>query len=187
MTNFTSSDPGGSGFIDPEAIVGGLALSEGMKVADFGAGAGYFTIAIAKRVGKSGTVTAIDVLNSALDTIRNKAKAQGLENVEIVRSNLEVLGSGGLEASSLDMVLMANILFQSDKKEEIMAEAVRVLKSGGELVIIDWQKGKVGFGPNEHSRIDKDEIQSIATTKGFIQERTLDAGDFHFGIVFKKK
>src|SRR3989344_4977655 len=107
-----------------------------MMIADFGSGAGYFTILLAQRVGEDGRVYALDIQESALDNVRVKAKAAGLENVETARSNLEVPGSSGLADSSQDMVLLAHILFQSEQKKEIIREAVRVLKSGGMLVVI---------------------------------------------------
>ena len=79
------------GFLNPESTVREFGLKERMSVADFGSGAGYFTILIAQMVGKEGKVYALDIMESALDSVREKAKASGLENVEIIRTNLEVL------------------------------------------------------------------------------------------------
>src|SRR3989338_1952656 len=79
------------GFMNPSSIAGGFAITEGMKVADFGAGAGYFTIIMAKLTGEGGTVTAVDILESALDIVRSKSKNEGLRNIQTIRSNLEIL------------------------------------------------------------------------------------------------
>jgi len=158
----------------------------GMSVADFGSGAGYFTILIGERVGREGRVYALDIMESALDSVRAKAKSAGLENVETIRGNLEVPGSSGLADQSQDIVLMANILFQSDKKVEIGREAKRVLKDGGLLIVIDWKKGAGGFGPPDSLRTDETAMHSLIVGEGLVFERSFGAGQFHFGLIFKK-
>jgi len=179
---------GTGGFMNPDKIAGGVGIKEGMSIADFGSGAGYFTILLGQKVGLSGKVYALDIQESALDNVRVKAKAAGLDNVEMIRSNLEVLGSSGLTDNSQDMVLLANILFQSDKKGEIIKEAVRVLKSGGTLVVIDWKKaaGQGGFGPPDDLRTDETVMRSLALREGLVFENEIDAGQFHYGMKFKK-
>lgn len=181
------------GFLNPESIVNEFSLRDGMSVADFGSGAGYFTIIIAERVGKEGRVYALDIMESALDSVRAKAKASGLENIEIIRTNLEVVGSSGLADQSQDVVLLANILFQSDKKSEIVREAKRTLKDGGSLIVVDWKKGtgavsagRQGFGPPDSLRTDETAIRSLVVGEGFVFERSFNAGQFHFGVILKK-
>lgn len=175
------------GFLHPETIVNGFGLSEGMKVADFGCGSGYFTIILAEKVGPKGKVYALDVMESALDTVKQKARKHGLENIEPIRSNLEVANSSSLIDNSQDIVLMANILFQSNKKGDIIKEGKRVLASGGRLIVIDWKKGTGGFGPPDNLRPDQDEIRSLAEREGLAFVGSLDAGNFHFGFIFRKQ
>ena len=172
--------------MDPQRIAGYFGILPGMKIADFGSGAGYFTIFLAKAVGESGMVTAIDVLDTALETLRAKAKAEGLRNIETVRANLEIPGGSGLGNDSQDLVLLANILFQSQKKAEIVAEAKRTLKSGGSLIVIDWQKGTNGFGPPDNLRTSPEKMRQLVVGNGFQFASEIDAGDFHFGLIFKK-
>lgn len=178
---------GSGGMIDPEAVSSQFELSEGMKAADFGAGSGYFTILMAKKVGESGLVSAVDVLEGALDTIRSKAKQEGLRNIDTIRSNLEVLGSSGLANESQDAVLAANILFQSDKKEGIFQEARRILKSGGRLIIVEWKKDKQGFGPPLERRMDETAMMHLASEQGFSFAQLINAGSFHYGLIFLKR
>ena len=182
----TGNHLGTGGFLNPDSIINEFDLREGMSVADFGSGAGYFTILVAERVGKEGKVYALDIMESALDSVRAKARAVGLENVEVVRTNLEVLGSSGLADQSQDIVLLANILFQSDKKSEIIREAKRVLKDGGSLIIIDWKKGAGGFGPPDSLRTDEAAMRYLPVGDGLTFDRPFDAGQFHFGSIFRK-
>ncbi len=174
------------GFLNPETIINEFGLSPGMSVADFGSGAGYFTILVGERVGKEGRVYALDIMESALDSVREKARAAGLENIEAIRTDLEVIGSSGLADQSQDIVLLANILFQSGKKIEIIREAKRVLKDGGLLIIIDWKKGAGGFGPPDSLRTDDMAMRSLAVGEELVFERSFNAGQFHFGMALKK-
>ncbi len=180
--------------MNPGKIFSEFGVSEGMSVADFGSGAGYFTILLGQQVGKDGKVYALDVQEPPLDSVRAKAKAAGLENIETVRANLEVLGSSRLPDNSQDMVLLANILFQSTKKAEIIAEAARVLKSGGSLIIIDWKKGagampdgRQGFGPPDELRTEQTDMRALAPADIFSFQKDIDAGSFHYGMVFRKR
>ena len=190
MTNMPMTGTGNylntGGFLNPDMVINEFGLRQGMSVADFGSGAGYFTIIMAARVGREGRVYALDIMESALDSVREKARAVGLENVEAIRTDLEVVGSSGLSDQSQDMVLLANILFQSDKKAEIVREARRTLKDGGSLIIVDWKKGAGGFGPPDNLRTDEMAMHSLAVGEGLVFERAFDAGQFPFGIVFRK-
>lgn len=177
---------GTGGFMNPDKIAGEFGIKEGMTIGDFGSGAGYFAILLGKRVGATGKVYALDIQESALDNVRVKAKAAGLENIETIRSNLEVPGSSGLADNSQDMVLLANILFQSEQKKEIIKESVRVLKSGGMLVVIDWKRTAGGFGPPDNLRTDEIAMRSLVLGEGLVFENDIDAGQFHYGLKFKK-
>lgn len=174
-------------FLNPEQIVAEFGVTEGMRVADFGSGSGHFAILLAQRVGKDGKVAAIDVQESALEAVRARAQAAGLENIEPIHADLEVLGSTGLPDDSHDLVLISNTLFQSSKKTEILKEAKRILKTQAVLVIIEWKKGGGGFGPPDNLRTDEETIQALVTGEGFIFEREINAGQFHFGTVFRKE
>ncbi len=172
--------------MDPQRIAGHFGVTPGMKIADFGSGAGYFTIILGKIVGENGVVSAIDIMDSALETLRAKAKAEGLRNIETVRSNLEIQGGSGLNNDSQDMVLLANILFQNPDKAPIIAEAKRVLKPNGNLIVIDWQKGTNGFGPPDNLRTSSEEMRQLVVGNGFQFANEIDAGNFHFGLIFRK-
>ncbi len=157
-----------------------------MQIADFGCGAGHIAILIAQRAGENGKVTAFDILEDKLDSVRVRAKAAGLNNVETARANLEVLGSTGLAEQSQDMVILVNILFQSQKKSEILKEAKRVLKPSGTVVFVDWKKGTNGFGPPDELRMDETAMQALFTNEGFILGRKFEAGQFHYGLIFQR-
>lgn len=177
--------------MNPDKIVSEFGVKEGMSIADFGSGAGYFTILLGRMVGEDGKVYALDVQETALDIVRVKAKAVEIKNIETIRANLEVVGSSGLSDDSQDIVLLANILFQSVKKAEIIRESKRVLKSGGRLILIDWKigagampDGRQGFGPPDELRTDETAMRSLVVGEGLVFEKMIDAGQFHYGMTF---
>ncbi len=177
---------GTGGFLHPEIIAERFGIKEGMVISDFGSGAGYFTIILAEKTGPEGIVYALDVQEMALDNVRARAGAEGINNIQTIRTNLEILGGSSLADSSQDIVLLANILFQSRKYADIIKEGVRVLKGGGNMIIIDWKKSTGGFGPPDDIRLSEENITKAAGESGLKSEGPIDAGEFHFGLIFKK-
>lgn len=174
------------GMIDPKLVVDQLDVRAGMRIADFGAGSGHFTILFAQRSGENGKVSAIDIQEPPLEMIRAKAKDAGLSNIDTIRANLEVVGGCGLPDASQDLVFIANILFQSQKKQEILREAKRILRSGGLLTVLEWEKSKGGLGPSDEHRMGMEEMRNLIQNEGFVFDRQISAGAFHYALVFKK-
>jgi len=173
-------------FLRPESILPQLPIKRGFKVADLGAGSGYFTVLMAQLVGSEGKIFAIDVLSEALEAIRSRAKLMGVANIETKRANLEIVGSTGLQDDSVDMVLIANILFQSQKKNEILKEAVRLLKAGGFLVLIDWQKDAAFVPKGSSWPLSQQEAQQLGESVNLKLKKEFDAGSYHWGLIFSK-
>lgn len=184
MQNTQSAEMGE--FMDPVKTVSSFGISPGMHIADFGCGSGFFSVILGRAVGESGLVTAVDVLESALDVIRGKAKLEGLNNIQTVRANIEVLGGSGLANSSQDLVLMKNVLYQSSEKLNIIKEAARVLIDDGKLIIIDWKKGAGGLGPPDNIRADAGTIKNLTSGTGLTLENEIPVDAFHYGFVFRK-
>lgn len=175
--------PGTGGFMRPDDVVENFEIKKGMHIADFGCGAGYFAILLAKRAGREGVVYAVDILESALDSVRGKAKFSSLFNIETIRGNLEKEKGSGLTDASCDRVILANVLFQSARKDAILKEARRVLRSSGKIVVIEW-KEDAQFGPETRYRIAKDALKNIVKEAGFVLEKEFSAGSSHYGLVF---
>jgi len=175
---------GTGGFLRPEEIVRQLNIRKDMQVADFGCGAGYFTITLAK-LADQGKVYAFDVLEQALESVRSRAKLQGLFNIETKRCNLELIGSSGLLDNSVDLVLLANILFQSNKKIDIIKEAKRILKKGGEIVIIDWLPNQ-SLGPPKDLIVLPEVVKKMAQDEGLVFKKDFPVDVYHWGIIFTK-
>src|SRR3989338_10984793 len=118
-------------FLNPEQAVKEFGLKPGMVAADFGCGAGYFSLALAKEVGSQGRVYAIDIQKEVLEVVRNRAKSRHCSNISTVLADLEIAGSSKLKNELADFVLIANILFQAEDKTAVVREARRILKPKG--------------------------------------------------------
>ena len=174
------------GMPNPESLINMFGLAEGMSVADFGSGSGHLGILAAQKVGKDGKVYAFDIMESALDAINGRATALGLANVEARRTNLEVAGSTGLTDGTVDVVFMANILFQNPDKGLMLKEARRILKGGGKLVIIEWLKGAAGLGPPDEYRTDQTVLVNTITGIGFSVLSNQVIGKYHYLVISAK-
>ncbi|MDD2730621.1 MAG: class I SAM-dependent methyltransferase [Candidatus Portnoybacteria bacterium] len=174
------------GFVNPSKVLLQLNIEPGTNLADFGCGHGYFSIPAAKLTGDTGRVWAIDILPDALEAVRSRAQIEKLSNIETLRVNLENFGSAKISDNSIDMVLLHNILFQSRRKESILKEVKRVLRPGGSLDVIDWRPEKDFFGPKEGWRLSAAEARKMAENEGFVFVKEFDAGEYHFGLMFKK-
>lgn len=173
-------------FINPQAVIDQLGIVEGAVVADFGCGTGYFVFPIAKKIGETGIIYALDVLAPKLEAIESQAKLSGLTNIVAKHVNLEKDGGSKLEDGSLDWVVLSNMLFQNENKGVIIKEAGRVLKPGGKMLIVEWKKEDLAIGPQSNLKISKEEATKLAEDAGMKMEKEIAVSDYHYGLVLTK-
>lgn len=179
------TNTGAGGFLNPVALIDEIGIIEKeMVVADFGCGNGYFSLPLAKKVGDNGKIFALDVLTDALEAVSSRMKIEGVSNIETKRRNLEKEGGSGLSSESCDVVLIVNLLFQTEDDEIVAREAKRVLKNDGRVVFIDWKLG-VALGP-QGKRVSPEKIKELLEKEGFSFEKDFPTDKYHFGMIFKK-
>ena len=172
---------------DIENILRKITIEEGQTVAELGCGNfGFFVWPLAKIVGRKGQVYAVDILKSTLEEIRRQALKDNLPQVKTVWSNLEIFKATTIETSSLDSALLVNILHQSEKKIEIIREAIRLLKRGGKLLIVEWENTDTPLGPSLERRVKLDSLKSAAPKIGLEIREEFAAGPYHYGIILIK-
>ncbi len=173
-------------FSDPQKNIALFGVGDGMKVVDFGAGSGFYTIECAKRVGPSGRVYAVEIQQDLLDKLKKSAGLIGLHNIEVIWGNIEKIGGTKLREAIADRVIISNTLFQiaPEYRDTLALETKRILKQGGKLLVVDWEAG-TPLSPKYV--VPKITAEGVFEKNGFILEKTFDAGDHHYGIILQKK
>lgn len=178
---------GGNTLIDANLILSKSQVGEKMKVADLGCGSsGHFVFPAARLVGKKGTVYAVDILRTVLESVNKRARTENLANIKIVWSNLEIFNATKIEAGSLDVALLINTLYQSHKRAEILRESVRMVKRGGRLVVVEWKNVAAPFGPPAEEKVNKELLDNAIKKLGLRLEEEFEAGQYHYGLIYVK-
>jgi cyclopropane fatty-acyl-phospholipid synthase-like methyltransferase len=158
----------------PEQIMDALKIADGAKVADIGAGGGFFTIRLARRVGPNGLVYAQDIQQPMLEAIKRRVTREGLQNVE---TRLGTETNPNLPASVLDAVLVVDSYQEVEEKDRVqfLRHLARALKPGGRLGIVNYKPGRGGPGPDV--RVDRAAVEADAKAAGL---RVIDRADLPF-------
>lgn len=149
----------------PEQIMDALAIADGAAVADIGAGAGWFTIRLARRVGPNGVVYAQDVQRQMLDAIRRRVGREGLANVE---TRLGAGSDPNLPARSLDAVLVVDVYPEVEDRISFLKNLAASLKPGGRIGVVNYLPGNGGPGPapTEGVRVAQSIVEADAALAG---------------------
>lgn len=115
-------------------VLEALNVAAGSRVADIGAGSGYFTRHLGRRVGSEGRVFAVEISESQLSRLRALADADSLKNIEVVRGDTD---DPRLPEESQDAVLVVDAYHEMIEYESMLAGMYRALRPGGRLVILD--------------------------------------------------
>ena len=175
-----------STFVDPKTVVRSLPVAPKGIVADFGCGAGYFSVEFARAVGESGEVIAIDILPSALEAMESQIKTLGLRNIRTKRANLEHDGGSGLDPSSIDWVVAKDVLFQNQDKEVLLREIARVLRPGGHALVMEWSPESPSVGPDAGSRLSPTRLKEMLSAAGLSVVQDVPVGAFHYAFLVTK-
>ncbi len=173
-------------FSDPEHNIEQFRVQFGQQVADFGAGSGFYTFALAKAVGPHGRVYALEVQKDLVAKIKSDAAVKSFANVEVLWCDIEKLGGSKLKDHSLDAVVVSNVLFQAPDKETLAGEAARIVKPGGKLLLVEWKDSST-VGPQQDELVGEVMARDIFERAGFIYDSAISAGDHHYGMVFSYK
>ncbi len=168
-------------FIDPEELIYDLPIEPEINAADFGCGAGWWTIPLARKIDK-GIVYAVDLLEEPLSALRGKLERENISNVKVMRENIEEGVS--IADNKVDLVLMTNFLFQVEKKEKLFSEARRILKKGGFILVTEWNPDSP-IGP-QNLKIEETEIRKMAVENDFALKDDFRAGMHHYGLLYQR-
>ena len=118
----------------PGQIMDAVGVRAGMRIGEAGAGEGYLTFHLARRVGESGVIYANEISESDLETIRDRARSEGLNNIVTVLGGIE---DPLFPEKDLDMIIMVYVLHHLDRPIEFLQNLEPYLKPGARVVIVE--------------------------------------------------
>jgi predicted methyltransferase len=170
----------------PDEVMDTLRVAEASVVADIGAGAGWFTIHLARRVGPNGIVYAEDVQNEMLSAIDRRVRALGLINVKTI---LGTDNDPRLPPQSLDAALMVDAYHENEEpanRISLLRNLASALKPNGRIGLIDFKLEGSGPGPAPEERISPETVIAEAKAAGLelvSQETFLP---YQYFLIFKR-
>jgi SAM-dependent methyltransferase len=167
----------------PDQIMDTLGIAEGSAVADIGAGGGWFTIRLARRVGANGIVYAEDIQPQMLESTMRRVKREGLDNVRRVLGTAE---DPRLPARSLDAVLIVDTYHELENPGALLRNIAGSLKPQGRVGVVDFKRDGLGPGPALDDRVDPDDVVRDAEAAGLRLVRRETFLPYQFLLVFSR-
>jgi ubiquinone/menaquinone biosynthesis C-methylase UbiE len=179
---FQSDDPERRQWQNPEEILTGAGLGQGMTFVDIGCAEGFFSIPAAYIVGSTGQVYAFDINEKAIHQLSIQAREEHLDHLIPLMGTGEdtVLCEGGA-----DMVFFGIDLHDFDDPERVLQNARIMLKPGGTLVDLDWKDQPMDLGPPLEKRFSKEKAMTLIESAGFQILSAVERGPYHYLIIAK--
>jgi precorrin-6B methylase 2 len=165
----------------PSMVLDALKLRGGETVADLGAGSGYFTFRIAPRVGGAGRVLAVEIQDEMLQTIRQRAQALKVTNVEAVKGNET---DPNLPRKSVDLVLMVDVYHELAYPFDVMTKIREALKPGGRVVFVEYRKEDPDVPIKEVHKMAVEQVKREMKAVGLAHEQTLETLPLQHILIF---
>ena len=167
----------------PDQIMDAMGIADASVVADIGAGSGWFTIRLARRVGPQGLVYAEDVQKEMINAILRRVSREGLANVRPV---LGLKNDPRLPENSLDAALMVDTYHEMDNRVAILSSLARALKPQGRIGVVDFKLDGTGPGPSPEERVSPDVVVKDAAQAGLRLIRQEPFLQFQYFLIFGK-
>jgi ubiquinone/menaquinone biosynthesis C-methylase UbiE len=167
----------------PEKMLDALKIKEGETVADIGAGAGYTSLRLSRRVGPTGTVLATDVQTQMLAMLTDNARTAGITNIKAIRSTQT---DTKLPEGKADLALMVDVYHEASDPEALLKGLKKALKPGGRLVLVEFrgEDPEVPIKP-EHKMTLK-QVRKEIEPQGFRFKESLEFLPWQHIIIFEK-
>ncbi len=169
----------------PDLIMDAMGIADGSVVADIGAGSGWFTIRLARRVGPQGVVYAEDVQPEMINAISRRVSREGFNNVKSV---LGTMNDPKLAAQSLDAALMVDSFHEVEETNRVtmLVNLGKALKPQGRLGIVDFRLDGTGPGPAPEERVSPNVVITAAERAGLKLLQQEPFLEYQYFLIFGK-
>jgi len=155
----------------PEKALDALNLKPGMVVADIGAGVGYMSLRMARRVGPSGKVYANDVQPPMLDLLRQNAAKAGIGNIVTVVGDI---ADPKLPANTMDLVLLVDVYHEFSQPQQMLRKIRETLKADGRLVLLEYRAEDPNLPIIAEHKMTVAQVKSELEAEGFVLQPVIE-------------
>jgi ubiquinone/menaquinone biosynthesis C-methylase UbiE len=177
-------DPGRDEWQKPEQVVRALELKPGQCVADIGAGTGYFNRHLARAVGRTGKVYAIDIELQMVEYMRQRAEREKTPQVEAVMGAPD---DPRLPEGGVDLVLIVDTYHHIDGRVKYLRRLARRLRPGGRVAIVDFEKRELPVGPPLDHKLSRDEVVEEFMEAGYSLRDEPGGLPYQYFLVFEPR
>ena len=168
----------------PSVAITELRLERGMVVADFGAGSGYYTERLARAVGPTGKVFAVDLQPEMLELVGARATRLGLTNVELVRSTAD---DPRLPAGAVDLILMVDVYHELAAPQRVLRAMKAALSPRGRIAILEVRKEDRNVPIGEEHKMSVAQAMQEFDAEGFVLDRRVDVLPWQHLLLFRPR
>jgi len=168
----------------PELLLSVLELKPGMKVADVGAGTGYYSWRMAQRVSAGGTVYAVDIQPEMIKLLEEQMSRRGAANVKAV---LGTPTDPRLPPGSIDLAIMVDVYHELEHPYEMLAAIVRALKPGGRLVFVEFRSGDAAVPIKAVHTMSEAQVRKEASAHALEWLKTARELPWQNAVIFRKR
>ena len=168
----------------PSKAIDLLDLKPGMAVADIGAGSGYYSSRIARRVGPAGRVYATDIQQGMIDILDRRIKAEGLANVTTI---LGAPDDPKLPPNSIDLAIMVDVYHELQQPQVFLQRLKSAFKPNGRLVLLEFRKEDPKIPILEVHKMSVTEVDQEMTAEGYAIDKVVEGLPWQHLIVIKVK
>jgi SAM-dependent methyltransferase len=168
----------------PDKMLDALKLKPGMTVADVGAGVGYTSVKISRRVGPTGTVLSTDVQPEMLRMLRENASDQGVRNIKPI---LCTPTDPKLPENAVDLIIMVDVYHELSDPETSLKGFRKALKPDGRLVLVEFRAEDPDVPIKPEHKMTVAQARKELEANGFTFQESLEFLPWQHVILFGKK
>jgi len=177
-------DPERDAWQKPDEVIAFLRIGSGGRIADLGAGTGYFTVRLARAVGESGKVYAIEIEPKLVQHLNERSAKAGLTQVVPV---LAAPDDPKLEEQSVDQVLIVDTYHHIDDRVAYLRRLANALRLGGTVAVVDFKPGELPVGPPPGHKLAAEKVIEEFQEAGYLLDRRSDALPYQYVLVFRRQ
>jgi len=177
-------DPARDAYQKPHEVLMSLGFKEGETIADIGAGSGYFAFRFAQHVGDSGRVYAVDISPDMILHMNQRIRDMKVKNMVTV---LSAPDDPMLMDGSIDRFFLCEVWHHIQDKTKYLALMKKMLKPGGQVIMIDFQKKELPVGPPDEMKIARDDVIKQMEAAGFQLHKENTFLPYHYFLIFTVK